>query len=285
MRAIKANKIAHAFVFFSLICSATLANAQKKSKEAPKDEKPLAAEKAVVAKDKEAVSFDAKDVWNVDIFEREDHKVLVIQDRKYNKAGRLELGLDLGLNNASPYYRSLGYGGHLTYHLSEYLGVEFSAAKYSSGLNPEGNQLDDYFKDSGFNSAKEFRQPEFFTSASAVWSPIYGKFAFFRSNIIYFDVYAQAGLSMFKTKGVKDINLPDSTPKDQFPTDQNRIGSLLAIGVRSFINETWIWRFDVRNNLYPVEYAATTEDSKKNRIQSAFHFSTGISMLFNLGGF
>lgn len=231
------------------------------------------------------VEFNAKDVWDVDIFDRDDHKVLVIQDRKYNKAGRLELGLDLGASSASPYYKTLSYGGHATYHFTEYLGLEIYGTKYKSSFSAEGKQLNDFFIEKNFPVAKEFREPDFFTSVSAVWSPIYGKFAFFRSNIIYFDFYAQAGVSMFKTKSV--ISITDMTPTAaEKGKDQNHIGSLLSVGVRTFINERWIWRFDIRNNIYNVDYAATENDGQRSKVtHSALHYSTGISMLFNIGGF
>lgn len=235
--------------------------------------------------DADPVNFNAKDVWDVDVFNHDDHKVLVIQDRKYNKAGRVELGLDLGTASASPYYKTLSYGGHATYHLNEYWGIELYGAKYNSSFSVEGKQLNDFFISKNFPVAKEFRQPDFFTSASAVWSPIYGKFAFFRSNIIYFDVYAEAGISALRTNSVITIKDLNPTPSEK-GTNQTHIGSLAAVGARAFINQRWIWRFDIRNNIYNVDYAATQDNGPRSKVtQSAFQFTTGISILFNVGGF
>lgn len=285
------RKIQLLTVTLGILSFATPSFAQKKSrKPAAEAPKPAAAVPAAAAeptaKDKnDPVAFNAKDVWNVDIFDRDDNKVLVIQDRKYNKAGRLELGFDLGALSASPYYKTLSYGGRATYHLSEYWGVELYGTKYKSSFSAEGNQLNDFFIEKNFPVAKEFRRPDFFTSASVVWSPIYGKFAFFRSNIIHFDFYGQLGVSQFRTIGIKTIK--DQTPTaSEKTTAQNHLGSLVAVGARVFLNKHFIWRFDIRNNIYNVDYAATEDNGKRSSVtHSALHFSTGVSYLFNIGGF
>ena len=231
-----------------------------------------------VAKDKDPVTFEAKDVWNVDIFDREDHKVLVIQDRKYNKAGRLELGLDLGMMNTSPFYKSYAMGGHMTYHMSEYFGIEAFAQTSKSKLTADGKQIENFLETFEFPSKKEFKKPKFFGGVGLIWSPIYGKFAFFRSNIIHFDFYGQAGVSMLGT----ETNVAEGK-------DQKHIGSLLGLGMRVFFNDTWIWRFDAKNNIYRADFAAVSNNVNSTPATSLtlsnFHFSTSISMLFNLGGY
>jgi outer membrane beta-barrel protein len=276
----RANLAPTQFVIFTALFFSTLTLAQTKKANTPAPNASAESAATKVAKDKGAVDFNAKDVWNVDIFDREDHKVLVIQERKYNKAGRLELGLDVGSLSASPFYKTYTYGAHVTYHLSEYFGIEGFASNSSSSLTADGKQIENFLEVFDFPSKKEFKRPKFFGGIGAVWSPIYGKFAFFRSNIIHFDLYGQAGLSLLTTA---------TNVKSTGGTDQTHIGSLLGVGMRVFLNESWIWRFDMKNNIYRADFAAVSNNTNSTPAStltlSNFHFGTSISMLFNLGGF
>ncbi|MBP7844200.1 MAG: outer membrane beta-barrel domain-containing protein [Proteobacteria bacterium] len=253
------------------------------SKAVPEEKKPDAKDNknAVETKDEtrsDAVKFSANDVWKVDLFERDDHKVLVIQDRKYNKAKRLQLGIDGGKTAASPFHTTYTYGGHAAYHFTEYLGMEGYFSNNKNSLNKHGKQINDFLSSRNFASKKEFREPKWYTGLAFTWSPIYGKFAFFRSSIIHYDFYGVFGASYFQTNS-------NYTPAEG-GKNQKHLGSLVGVGARVFLNKNWTWRFDVRNSFYQAQFAPTSASGTGSKVWlSYYQFTTGISYLFNLGGF
>jgi outer membrane beta-barrel protein len=219
--------------------------------------------------------FDAKDVWNTDIFSRDDHKVIVIQERRFTKARRLEVGLTGGRTAMNAFYNSWNAGAQFAYHLSEYFGVEAFANQGFNSDTADADQLDEFLDVSGFTSTKERHKPELFYGVAATWAPIYGKFAFFRTNIIHFDFYGQAGLSVIEAKS----NFTKFGGRDQ-----TKLGPLLGVGVRVFFNNTYSLRFDVRNNIYQLYFAPPKSGLESATLwRSNFQFNLGLSALFGKG--
>ncbi len=217
------------------------------------------------------VDFNAKEVWNVDIFKDESHKVLVIQDRKYTKARKFEFGLDLGKMSASPFYKTYSYGGHLGYHFSEYFGIDSFFSAQTSSLSGDGKQIDQFLEARSFGAKKEFQKPTFLGGVGVMWSPIYGKFAFFRRSIIHFDVYGLAGLSVMTT---------ESNVREFGGKNQTLPGSLLGVGTRVFLSKGWSLRIDMRNNLYKIYYAPPRGgDGGTKLLRAGFQFTLGASYL------
>ncbi|MEZ4813967.1 MAG: outer membrane beta-barrel domain-containing protein [Bdellovibrionota bacterium] len=245
-------------------------------------EAPKAAEKAV--------DFSAKDVWDKQLFERDDNKVLVIQDRKYNKTGRLEVGADLGMTSATAFYNSYTVGLRSAYYFNEYWGVQ-AFGNYSMNTDTnEKEQLESFLVTSGFKSTKEFLQPKFFGGIGVLWNPIYGKFAWFRSRIIHFDIYGGLGLSVLTMDST--FNKPAAGQGAQRKgSSQVAPGSLANLGIRIFINKNLAWTTEVRNNIYQAKYQATTSGGgatpigAKTVMQNNFQFVTGVSYLFNIAGY
>ena len=226
----------------------------------------------------QAVNFNATDVWNLDIFEREDHKVLVIQDRKYNKAKRLELGLEAGNFAASPFYTTWNYGARTAYHFTEYLGIEGIFNLSSSSFNKHGTQINEFLSSRSFTSTKEFREPKWYSGLGFVWSPIYGKFAFFRSNIIHYDFFATIGASVLKTN--TNVTVANGG------SNQTHVGSLLGLGLKVFLSKSWAFRFDTRQVIYQAKFAPTSPNGQGTDVTLYnYQFMGGFSYLINLGGF
>ncbi len=235
--------------------------------------------------------FSAKDVWDKELFERDDNKVLVIQDRKYNKEGRLELGVDLGMTSATAFYNTYSFGLRSAYYFSEYWGIQgFGNYSINSDTN-EKEQLENFLTQSNFASTKEFLQPKFFGGLGVIWNPIYGKFAWFRSRIIHFDIYAGLGVSVLTMDST--FNKPASGAGAQKKGDsQTAIGSLANLGIRVFLSKNFAWTTEVRNNIYQAKYAATTSGgpgavpiAAKKVLQNNFQFMTGVSYMFNIAGY
>jgi len=221
------------------------------------------------------VDFSAKEVWDVDIFKDPSHKVLVIQDRKFTKAGRLELGLDGGTMNASPFYRTFTYGARTAYHFSEYYAAEAFFNASSGTLSKDGKQIDDFLKANNFQSVKEYQKPGIYGGVGLNWSPIYGKFAFFRKSIIHFDIFGLLGVSVMTSKS----NVTSAGGKNQ-----THPGSLMGVGARVFLSNHFSLRADVRNNIYRSYFVSPSSATTGSTItRSAFNFNFGVSYLFGSG--
>lgn len=220
------------------------------------------------------VEFSAKDVWDVDIFKDPANKVVVLQDRAFTKAGRFELGVNAGVMAANPFYTSIAYGAHAAFHFTEYWGIDAYFEKFANSFSVDGTQIKDYLDNSGFSSRKEFQAPKWYSGVGAIWSPIYGKFAFFRRNIIHFDFFAVFGLSFLAV---------DSSVKDRGGRDQTAPGSLLGVGMRVFFNKHWSLRFDVKNNIYRSYFAPNNNSGTGeggNVWRNSFQYTTGVSYMF-----
>lgn len=255
---------------------------------APAAATPKAAEIAAPQAPEKAGEFSAKDVWDKELFERDDNKVLVIQDRKYNKEGRLELGLDLGMTSATAFYNTYSLGLRTAYYFNEYWGVQWFGNYSFNTDSREKEQLDQYLSASGFSSTKEYKQPKLFTGLGVLWNPIYGKFSWFRSKIIHFDIYAGLGLSFLTTESSLNFT---HLGQQYSGIDDKAFGSLANLGIRIFVAKGWSWTTEVRNNIYKAKYAKTrtgglgSEIAAKDVWQNNFQFMTGVSYMFNIAGY
>lgn len=225
------------------------------------------------------VEFNAGDVWNSDISTRVDHKVLVLQDRRYTKAKKFELGVHGGVMNSSPFYTSVSKGVHADYYFSEYLGLDTFWNSSSNSLSADANQIDEFLKRFDFPSKKEYQAPKQFYGFALLWSPIYGKFAFFRKSIIHFDIYGSAGMAILTSESNK---YPDEGGRNQ-----THKGSLASLGMRVFLNKYWSLRFDARHTLYNSYFAAVGSINNPGAavtlLRQSFQFTLGTSFVFGLG--
>lgn len=248
--------------------------------DAKKEEKKVEEQKASLAK---PVEFSAGDVWNNEIYGREDHKVIVLQDRKYNKAGGFEFGVHGGVTRASAFWNTLSYGAHLDYYFTEYLGVEGFYNTSTNTANADQKQLSDFFQ-ATFDTdiQKEYHKPTNFGGLSLIWAPIYGKFAFFRSNIIHFDFFGSLGAGYLQTVTNKTSSFNGQVPG----RDQNMVTSLLGFGTRVFLQKNWSIRLDVRHAAFNQYFApnGNNVDLATNPgatlLRQNFQFSLGASFIF-----
>lgn len=191
------------------------------------------------------VDFNASDLWDVDIFEKEDHKVLVIHDRKYTKAKRFELGLDFGTIYNNPFFDSVSYGGRAAYHFTEYLAVDAFYNSTHSWFGSEANRLNKFFEDYNFPNTAPYIKTVSYGGMGVKWSPVYGKLALFRSHIIYFDLYGILGLAHLTLRS-DGYQIPNQ--------DHSTIGSLAGAGARVFFSQNFSARIEVKNSIYKAKY-------------------------------
>ena len=222
-----------------------------------------------------AVNFQSDDVWNVDIYREDDHKILVLQDRKYTKAKKIELGVDAGVTKANPFYSTISYGLHGGFHFNEYFGLSGFYNASTSSLTADARQIDDFLTKAGFSSVKEYQKPVSLLGIGILWSPIYGKFAFFRKSIIHFDIFASAGFSIMKSQ----TNHP-------LGRDQTHPGSLITAGMRVFLSKHWAILLETRNNIFHSYFAPTGPASNPGTgttlLRQSWQFTLGTSFTFDV---
>src|SRR5262249_37230317 len=154
---------------------------------------------------------------------------------------------DAGMTAATAFYNSYTFGLRSAYYFNEYWGIQaFGNYSLNSDTN-EKKQLEDYLSANSFPSTKEFKQPRFFGGVGVVWSPIYGKFAWFRSRIIHFDIYGGLGLSVLTTQSTFNKSTVTDT---QSGSNDTSFGTLENIGLRIFLSKSFAWTTEVRNNIY-----------------------------------
>jgi outer membrane beta-barrel protein len=231
------------FFAFQIFAASALTQAQEKNKSPKPTENPASTQKLTVAS---PVEFSAGDIWTQDIFSRDDHKVIVLQDRRYNKAKGFEFGIHGGVTKANAFFNSLTYGAHLDYYLSEYMGIEAFYSNNSNSATADQTQLNTYFEYRDYPLAREFFQPREYAGVAFVWAPIYGKFAFFRTNIVHFDLYGTLGAGYLKM---------DSNRDTTGGSDQGLATTLAGLGLRVFLAQNFSLRFDLRHSAYRLRFA------------------------------
>jgi len=266
----------------STICCSSLVTHSQTPEAAKETSVPPAVAAPADIKTPPAVPFNATGVWDLDIYNQADHKVLIIQDRKYTKAKKIEVGLNLGITKASAYFNAISYGVLGAYHFDEYFGIEaFYNASSASGTR-EKRQLDTFLEAKGLSSTFEVQDPQSTFGANLIWSPIYGKFAFFRRNIIHFDIFAIGG---FSVQGL-GTNLTSQGAKEQ-----NLFGSLLGVGTKVFLSKHFSLRLEAKNNIYRTYYFPVIKQDGSGDIQipgkkvwwNAWHYLIGTSYTFGSG--
>lgn len=153
-------------------------------------------------------------LWAADLWARsnkkssepfyQEHEVRVIQERYFQKRFRLELGIFGGSVVNVPFKNSIAGSGNISFHFSEYLGIEghFFAAK---GLfNYDYRAL--Y---SEFEIFPQLLESKMQYGGDIVITPIYGKAISLFRFIVYFDTFFRLGGGMGQLAVIKQA-LPGS---------------------------------------------------------------------------
>lgn len=239
------------FSFVCILLSSYSSFAQKAATPAP-SAAPNSAQNLPKSAEADKVDFNAKDVWNVDIYNQEDHKVLVIHDRKFTKSKKFEIGLDSGTIYSDPFYNSWSNGGHLGYHLSEYWSIQAFGNYSKTWYTPEAKRINDFFVKKDFKSSAEYHRPLVYTGVDAEWAPMYGKFALFRSNIIYFDLFGSLGVSASQHQ--IHFEMKDGYSSSIQGKKEWNFGSELSLGSRFYISPSLSFKAEAKNMIYKPKF-------------------------------
>lgn len=160
----------------------------------------------------------------------------VVQNRRFEKAGKWELAVHYGIFQGQDYVDSKSVGGSLTYNFTNRFFSELSFHKISNTDNDFLNSVRDrYSFTPDFN--RERRQ----YVLAAGWTPIYAKFSLLGKKISHFEMYVAPG-----------IGLTD--------TGENRLSGHFTVGQKFFLTEQFILRLEWRISKF-TDKITTTQGS------------------------
>lgn len=190
---------------------------------------PAAEAPAVSPQNPETVDISdlEEDYWRPNKDELE-----VVQNRRFEKKGRLEIGAHYGIYQGEDFEDSKSVGGSLTYNISNFWFVEGSYHKISS---KDGEFLTSVQKQYGFTP--NFNREESQAALQLGWVPIYAKFSLLGQKISHFEMYLAAGPGLTKTL-------------------DNHLSGHFTVGNKFYITENFLFRIDWRMSRYKDKVAA-----------------------------
>jgi outer membrane beta-barrel protein len=181
-----------------------------------------------------------------------DKKIYVLQNRKFNKAGRILLSVNGGVGSSNP-YRDVRYvEPRLALFFSEQLGIEGFYSRISNSSNPTFDALQ-------AKSIMPFvREVNSQTGALVHWVPWYAKINVF-NKILYFDWGFEVGGALLDA--TKKFKLSTDSTLDPVRTaSDNQKAFLLGTTQQFFLNQDWSIRLDVLGAFYKATYKAESAD-------------------------
>ena len=132
-------------------------------------------------------------------------EVQTVQKRSFQKVGRFAATAYAGIIPNNIFERYFPVGLRLNYFILENLGVEVAGSRTFQNRTPLRQVLRE---PSGINAdtVKLADAQIWHTNVGLVWSPFYGKTAFYDNSIGYFDIYVFGGAGMAVTKTQADAN-------------------------------------------------------------------------------
>jgi len=174
------------------------------------------------------ISDLSEDYWRPNRDELE-----VVQDRKFNKTGKIEIGLGYGLYQGGEYLNSKSVGASITYHWNNIWATEISTLKIN---NHESEFLQSVKNRYGFTP--DFNAEKRQHTISMLWTPIYAKFSFLGKKISHFETYVGPGVGVTTTAN-------------------SHFTKTLQIGEKFFITENFIFRIEWKISQYTDQITAT----------------------------
>jgi outer membrane beta-barrel protein len=98
--------------------------------------------------------------------------------------------------------------------------------------------------------------------ANVMWSPIYGKLAFFTDDIMMFDAYLLGGFGLAQTE------------------TGSKFASDIGIGLRYFLTSWMVVKLEVRDLIYTETLRLDVQQTQYSDIQNHLLLMAGVSFFF-----
>ena len=175
-------------------------------------------------------------------------EIYTMQQRPFLKEGRFAATLYAGIIPNSIFEQYFPVGVRLTYYILENIGIEGSSS-YAFRRSTTVNQI--VVDQTGIAAAGDVLvgdTQESHTTVGVKWSPVYGKFSFYDSRIIYFDMYAYGGAGLLVATTQTDYGDPAEDP-DIVSRDFKPEG-VLGAGMAIYLGDHLGLRLDYRQFIF-----------------------------------
>jgi outer membrane beta-barrel protein len=221
------------------------------------------------ARDEADVDREAKDDYDFSWLDP-DKKINVVQNRKYSKAQRAELGVAGGIGIGEPYRRTREIIPRLTYYFNEHLGISALAGFVSNAENE--NIIDLKVASSTIPAVRDTKS---FYGGSFVWLPFYGKVNLF-NRIFYFDWQFEVGVAHVTS----EIDLNNRATEAPILEESNHMGVFWGTGHKYFIDRNWAARIDFDALYYKAPVAFGGVYTGRDEIDVNYYLTLGVSYTF-----
>lgn len=194
-----------------------------------------------------------------------DKKIYVLQNRRYQKAGRAHASLMAGPAVASAYRNIFSLSPRLAYYFNEWLGVE---AMYIRSFNSANGNFDALRVASGSSVLPVVREIKDQMGLLLHYSPWYAKINVF-NKVLYFDWYFTAGAGMLNGTLISQ----NGTGTSLTETTDSRMAGFLGTGHQFHLGDVGFVRLDMTCAIYSAPVFGT---SGSNNLYSNYHFGFGI---------
>jgi len=181
-----------------------------------------------------------------------DKKIYVLQNRRYQKAGRLQISANAGIASTNAYRDSYSIEPRVAYYFREWLGIE---GFYSFYLNQENSTFEALSR-AAPNALPSVRELRSQMGALIKYVPWYAKINVF-NQILYFDWSFSAGVGQLATA----LDTRTSSSAAATYLNENLIGYYLGTGHQYHLSDTFSVRFDYLATFYKAPLLGTSGSS------------------------
>jgi len=198
-----------------------------------------------------------------------DRTIKTIQRKSFFKKGRWEASPHVAFVANDPFLKRYIVGSGINYNVTEIFAVELSF-DFSPDLGEaDYTAITKQLRDKN-SVSPDISRLTYFSSASLLFSPIYGKVAVMGGNIINFDIYTSFGMGFTQTSECLECSddadgktLAAKTSEQVHPTTN------FGGGARVIFNENMAFRHEGRSMVYIETVNATQLEMKNNFIVQA----------------
>jgi len=200
-----------------------------------------------------------------------DKKIYVVQNRKYQKGNRFELGTGYGVGMGESYRTQRQWNVRATYYFSEHWAI---SGIYFSNFNSEN---DDYAQIKAINSTVPVvRDTHNYFGGSIMWLPFYGKINMF-NQIFYIDWHFELGFGNAST----EIDLNRSAQGNPVIEASSHGALHWGSGWKFFINRHWGARLDFLSTYYKAPNGLNgSVTGSEDQTYDNYYLTLGVSYTF-----
>jgi outer membrane beta-barrel protein len=202
-------------------------------------------------------------------------RVSPVSGHLFLKKGRFEFSPSATLSLTDAFFTKYVFGGTVTYHPLETLGLSLRAGYALSSVSGTA-QICEFADAGGGSASRGCRLPSMadldkkaapghitlIGGVDAQWAPIYGKVSLLAEQFVHFDLYGIAGASVVQYRG------PEQSPL-------MAVGGNVGVGMRFFVNRWVTLRTEFRDLIY-VEKSVNPTQMLRNQLM----FELGVSFFF-----